>query len=133
MSAFDSKGERVEELAKWSHEDLVQARWGAGNELYRAKRALEDRQQMLDNARKWYEEQVEKIEHEALEAPEKIARLKKWVEELDERLARLKVESKPKASVWDKAARDAEIDRLTKRLLAGDVGAAEELKKVMMK
>lgn len=132
MSAFDKRGEQVEELAKWSHEDLVLARFHAGGDLYRAKRALEDRQQLLDNARKWYEEQVEKIEHEALEAPGKIARLKKWVEELDERLARLKVESKPK-SVWDKAARDAEIDRLTKRLLAGDVGAAEELKRVMMK
>ena len=129
MTAFDKHGERVEGLARLTEEEMLVARSTSLSDLHYWERAVSHREQREQAARKLYEEQMQHLKVEAEEAPARIERLKGWIEELDGRLAKMRVRVKP--TLAQEASRQSQIDALTKRLLAGDVTAAEELKRLM--
>lgn len=133
MAAFDRHGEHVEKLAQWTREELAEARHAATAELWRWKRARDEKQVRLDNAKRWYEEECSKIEQEARTGAEKVTKLEQVLDEYDAIAARQKWSTREKQAEKQTEDKTKKIAELTARLLAGDVAAAEELRRLVLR
>lgn len=137
MSAWDKHGQKVEELSKMNKEELNVARQGCLSSLHYWQRAREWKEQVVEQARRWYEEQKAHAELEYEQAPGKIEALERRLEELDGMLARLGL-NKPKPSVWKEAERATRMNQLLATLGSASATqaqkdeAAAELKRMVV-
>jgi hypothetical protein len=129
MSGFDKYGERVEDLARVTRDELVQWVDQASLARNRAKRhadtvLLAKRQADL---RTWYEQSLADMQREHAEACEALPRLEARLERLHAELDR-KREASPRATAKPSAERQARVDALLARVQRVDVTAIAELK-----
>lgn len=130
MTAFDSKGERVENLAKVSRSELVQWIDGLALERNRLKRAADVVLMARKQAelKEWYEATLADLQREHVDAIERLPRVEAKLAQWREELERKQEDKSTRSVVRSSAEREAKVAQLIARIQAGDLKAAEELK-----